>query len=46
MATSKTVEKKLVKLKSGLKIVSTNKASDSLILLEEPQWKSDDKVIL
>lgn len=44
MASSKTVEKKLVKSKSGLRIVAINEYLRSVLLLPEPEWKADAKV--
>jgi hypothetical protein len=37
-------EKKLVKLKSGLKIVAVDEAAQSPFLMKEPQWVPDNEV--
>ena len=38
-------EKKLVKCKSGLKIVPVNESCRSPFLLKEPSWVPDDEVV-
>lgn len=39
-------EKKLVKCKSGLKIVPVNDSCQSPFFLKEPSWVPDDEVVI